>query len=77
VQDELVHRVLVTHEVSRSFVEVSGTIDIRLFDHGADLPIDIPQGAEPATAPAFPPGLGLRLGEIDMWLGAGLPGPRG
>jgi hypothetical protein len=75
VQDELVHRVLVTHDVSRSFAVLSGRVDIRMFDHGADLRIEIPDGAEPAAAPGFPPGLGIRLGEIDVWLGAGLPGP--
>jgi hypothetical protein len=75
VEDELVHRVLITHEVSRSFAALSGRIDIRLFDHGADLRIKVPDGAETAIAPAFPPGLGVRLGEIDLWLGAGLPGP--
>lgn len=75
VQDELVHRVLITHDVSRSFAALSGTVDIRLFDHGAALRIEVPEGAEPAVAPAFPPGLGVRLGEIDLWLGAGLPGP--
>jgi hypothetical protein len=77
VADELVHRILVTHDVSRSFVEMSGSIDVRLFDHGADLRIDVPEGATPAVAPDFPPDLGLRLGEIDLWLGSGLPGPRG
>jgi hypothetical protein len=75
VEDELVHRVLITHDVSRSFAALSGRLDIRLFDHGADLRIEVPEGAEPATAPAFPPGLGVRLGEIDLWLGSGLPGP--
>jgi hypothetical protein len=75
VEDELIHRVLITHDVSRSFAALSGRIDIRLFDHGADLRIEVPEGAEPAVAPEFPPGLGVRLGEIDLWLGAGLPGP--
>jgi hypothetical protein len=73
--DNLVHRLRVRHAVNRAFAQISGTVDVRLFDHGADLEVEIPKGAILEEDPKFAPEIGLRLDEIDVWLGAGLPGP--
>jgi hypothetical protein len=73
--DNLVHRLRVRHAVNRAFAQIVGTVDVRLFDHGADLEVEIPEGAILEEDPRFAPEIGLRLDEIDLWLGAGVPGP--
>lgn len=78
VDDDLIHRILVRQEFERGPATSSGRMDIRLFDHGADVDIEAPEGAEEGTGDAFlPRELSGRLGEIDLWFGADFPGPPG
>ncbi len=75
VDDGLVHRILTVHETRRGLADLSGRMDVRLFDHGAPVEIDLPEDPVPADDAGLPAEIASRLDQVDLWFGVDLPGP--
>lgn len=75
VDDGLVHRILTVHETRRGVADLSGRMDVRLFDHGTPVEIDLPESPVPADDVGLPAEIASRLDQVDLWFGVDLPGP--